>query len=65
VHVRRGAAQAQLLVRATADDPVPPGWESHPVGLEELTLSYLREPGAASLPGPACSRQTQPSEVSQ
>jgi ABC-2 type transport system ATP-binding protein len=53
VHVRRAAAQAHLLVRATADDPVPPGWEAHSVGLEELTLAYLREPGAAALPGPA------------
>src|SRR5271169_2596857 len=52
VHVRRGEAQAHLLVRATADDPVPPGWESHPVGLEELALAYLRETGAAALPGP-------------
>ena len=65
VHVRRGAAQAHLLVRATADDPVPPGWEAHPVGLEELTLAYLREPGAAALPGPGRGRDTQPSEVTQ
>jgi len=65
VHVRRGEAQAHLLVRATADDPVPPGWEAHPVGLEELTLAYLREPGAAALPGPGRGRHTQPSEVTQ
>ena len=54
VHARRADAQAHLLVRATADDPVPPGWEAHPVGLEELTLAYLREPGAAraARPGP-------------
>ena len=65
VHVRRAAAQAHLLVRATADDPVPPGWEAHPVGLEELALAYLREPGAAALPGPARSRGTQPSEVTR
>jgi ABC-2 type transport system ATP-binding protein len=65
VHVRRGAAQAHLLVRATVDDPVPPGWEAHPVGLEELTLAYLREPGAGALPGPARSRNTQPSEVTR
>ncbi|HEV3294568.1 MAG TPA: ABC transporter ATP-binding protein [Streptosporangiaceae bacterium] len=65
VHVRRGAAQAHLLVRATADDPVPPGWEAHPVGLEELTLAYLREPGAGALPGPARNRNTQPSEVTR
>ena len=65
VHVRRGAAQAHLLVRATADDPVPPGWEAHPVGLEELALAYLREPGAAALPGPVRGRDTQPSEVTR
>ena len=47
VHVRRGGAQAHLLVRSTAHDPVPPGWDAHPVGLEELALAYLREPGAA------------------
>ncbi len=65
VHVRRGEAQAHLLVRATADSPVPPGWEAHPVGLEELALAYLREPGAAALPGPARGRGTQPSEVTK
>jgi ABC-2 type transport system ATP-binding protein len=65
VHLRRGEVQAHLLVRATADDPVPPGWEANPVGLEELVLAYLREPGAAALPGPARSRRTQPSEVTR
>src|SRR5215467_2154989 len=70
VHVRRAEAQAHLLVRATADDPVPPGWEAHPVGLEELALGYLREPGAASGPGPARGRArpletAQPSEVTR
>jgi ABC-2 type transport system ATP-binding protein len=63
VNARRGAAQAHLLVRATAGDPVPPGWEAHPVGLEELALAYLREPGAAALPGPARSRPAEPSKV--
>jgi ABC-2 type transport system ATP-binding protein len=58
VHVRRGQAQAHLLVRAGVGDPVPPGWESHPVGLEELTLAYLREPSAAALPGPSRSQNT-------
>ena len=54
VHARRGAAQAHLLVRTSATAvPVPPGWEAHPVGLEELTLAYLREPNAAALPGPS------------
>src|SRR2546430_5708066 len=30
VHVSRAEAQAHLLIRAAADDPVPPGWEAHP-----------------------------------
>jgi ABC-2 type transport system ATP-binding protein len=53
VHVRRGEALAHVLVRTTHDEPVPSGWEAHPIGLEELALSYLREPDAAALPGPA------------
>jgi ABC-2 type transport system ATP-binding protein len=65
VHARRGGAQAHLLVRASANDPVPPGWETHPVDLEELAMAYLREPGAAALPGPGRSRDTQPSEVTR
>jgi ABC-2 type transport system ATP-binding protein len=67
VHERRAEAQAHLLVRiADPADPVPPGWEAHPVGLEELVLAYLREPGAAALPGPARStRNGQPSEVAR
>jgi ABC-2 type transport system ATP-binding protein len=54
VHARRGEAQAHLLVRTNETaGPLPPGWDAHPVSLEELTLAYLREPGAAALPGPA------------
>jgi ABC-2 type transport system ATP-binding protein len=64
VHVRRGEVQAHLLVRAGADEPVPPRWEAHPVGLEELALAYLREPGAAALPGPTLPGPT-PSEVTR
>jgi ABC-2 type transport system ATP-binding protein len=65
VYLRRAEAQAHLLVRGTADEPVPPGWEAHPVGLEELVLAYLREPGAAALPGPARVRHAEPSEVTR
>jgi ABC-2 type transport system ATP-binding protein len=65
VYLRRAEAQAHLLARATADDPVPPGWEAHPVGLEELALAYLREPGAGALPGPARGRYAEPSEVTR
>jgi ABC-2 type transport system ATP-binding protein len=54
VHVRRGEAQAHLLVRTNATtEPLPPGWEAHPVSLEEVTLAYMRDPSAAALPGPA------------
>ena len=53
VHARHGGVQAHLLVRTNGDAPrLPLGWEAHPVGLEELALAYLREPGAAALPGP-------------
>jgi ABC-2 type transport system ATP-binding protein len=66
VHARRGGAQAHLLTRTNGSlDPVPPGWEAHPVSLEELALAYLREPGAASLPGPVPAQHTKPSEVAQ
>jgi ABC-2 type transport system ATP-binding protein len=66
LRARAGGALIHLLVRASADDPVPPGWEAHPVGLEELVLAYLREPGATALPGPALPvRSDQPSEVTR
>jgi len=65
VHVRRGEVQAHLLVRAGADDPVPPGWEAHPVGLEEVALAYLREPGTAVLARPAFGRRAVISEVTR
>ena len=66
VHARRDEAQAHLLIRTSASaDPVPPGWEAHPVSLEDLVLAYLREPGAASLPGPAPARPAEPTEVAR
>jgi ABC-2 type transport system ATP-binding protein len=65
VHARRAEAHARLLVRADAGDPVPPGWAAYPVGLEELALAYLREPGAAALPAPPEPRNTEPTEVKE
>jgi ABC-2 type transport system ATP-binding protein len=57
VHTSRARAQAHMLVRTNGKaGPLPDGWEAHPVGLEELVLAYLREPGAAALPGPAQAR---------
>lgn len=58
-----GTTSWPLLVRTGgADpyaDPVPPGWEAHPVSLEELVLAYLRAPGAAALPGPVRARDAE------
>jgi len=65
VHARGVEAQAHLLVRAAVGDPVPPGFQAHPVGLEELALAYLRGPGAAALPGPASGRDADTSEVTK
>jgi ABC-2 type transport system ATP-binding protein len=65
VHVRRGRAQAHLLVRASAAAPVPPRWEAHSVGLEELALAYLRAPDATVLPGPTRSQGSELTEVAK
>jgi ABC-2 type transport system ATP-binding protein len=66
VHTRRAQAQAHLLVRtSTPAEAGPPGWEPHPVSLEELVLAYLREPHAAALPGPARTSTPKPSEMSR
>jgi ABC-2 type transport system ATP-binding protein len=56
VHCRQAGAQSHLLVRTAPGAPVPPSWQAGPVGVEELVLAYLREPGAAALPGPALVR---------
>jgi ABC-2 type transport system ATP-binding protein len=63
VHAQRSEGQAHLLVRAGAEDPVPPGWQARPVDLEELALAYLREPGAAARPAPPRTRDTETTEV--
>jgi ABC-2 type transport system ATP-binding protein len=65
VHLSRDEAQAHLLVRVSADDPVPPGWQAHPVGLEELALAYLREAAAAALPTPPRTRDAEQPEVTR
>jgi ABC-2 type transport system ATP-binding protein len=52
VQRRLAGAQSQLLIRTTTPaEPAPPGWQSRSVGLEELVLAYLRESGAAAMPG--------------
>jgi ABC-2 type transport system ATP-binding protein len=70
VQTRRGAAQAHLVVRTSTKasgtaDPVPPGWEAHPISLEELVLAYLRAPGAGVLPGLSLAQNTEPTKVTR
>jgi ABC-2 type transport system ATP-binding protein len=66
VHASSAAALVRLLVRYDGTtNPVPPGWEARAVTLEELTLAYLREPGAAALPGPARGWGAERSEVTK
>jgi ABC-2 type transport system ATP-binding protein len=55
VQVKQAAAQAHLLVRTdgpASEQPVPPGWEAHPVSLEELVLAYLRPTHSGNSSGP-------------
>jgi ABC-2 type transport system ATP-binding protein len=64
VHARRGEALVHLLVRNNGvTAAIPPGWESHPVSLEELTLAYMRDPAAAAMSVPARPSIVQPMEV--
>jgi ABC-2 type transport system ATP-binding protein len=66
VHASTAASKALLLVRHDGtSSPVPPGWEARPVTLEELTLAYLREPGAPTLTGPARDWNANSSEVTR
>jgi ABC-2 type transport system ATP-binding protein len=65
VHARSGETLAHLLVRTRRTDPVPAGWDAHPVSLEELTLAYLRAPSAAALPGPTRAWNDEPAEVTK
>jgi ABC-2 type transport system ATP-binding protein len=66
VHAWRAEAQAHLLIRTNGNaDPVPAGWEDHPVSLEELTLAYLREPRAAARPEPMWGRAVASPEVTK
>jgi len=65
VQDQRAAAQAHLLVRTHGqDDPVPPGWEAHPVSMEELVLAYLRSASEAA-PAPLLGKHTASTGASQ
>jgi ABC-2 type transport system ATP-binding protein len=66
VQVKRAGAQAHLLVEDSEPGrPVPPGWEPHPVGLEELVLAYLRPAGTGTSSAAVYGATTELSEVSQ
>ncbi|MGH9090796.1 MAG: ATP-binding cassette domain-containing protein [Acidimicrobiales bacterium] len=66
VHESSAGSLARLLVRDddTANS-VPPGWKADAVTLEELAMAYLREPGAAPLPGPGRGWGAEASEVTK
>jgi len=58
VHAARAGSQSHLLVRCDGRSlSVPSGWEACPLTLEELTLAYLRAPGATMPPRPARGRE--------
>lgn len=66
VHATRGRTQAQLLVRSSQDsEAIPPGWEAHPVSLEELTMAYLREPDVTELKNYGTSQNHSAPEVAK
>jgi ABC-2 type transport system ATP-binding protein len=66
VQTRRGEAQTHLLVRTTGTaDPVPPGWEAHPVSLEEVVMAYLRAPGVAEPTPLTRVQRPQPTEATR
>lgn len=48
IESRNAGARAQHLVRLAGPAPADAGWESQPVGIEELAMAYLRESSAAS-----------------
>jgi ABC-2 type transport system ATP-binding protein len=41
IHVDRGDRNVHVVARTGGAEPMP-GWQPHPVGLEELVLAYLR-----------------------
>jgi ABC-2 type transport system ATP-binding protein len=45
-----GAQIHQLVRLPSADAPLPPSCESRTVGIEELTLAYLRESATPQIP---------------
>jgi ABC-2 type transport system ATP-binding protein len=67
VQVKKAGAQAHVLARAAgpAGVPVPPGWEAHPVSLEELVLAYLRPAPALDPPGPGAAAPAELTEVTR
>jgi ABC-2 type transport system ATP-binding protein len=66
VHLSSTGAQVLLLVRRESTaNPVPPGWDERAVTLEELTMAYLRESGAATSSGPTRGRGHESSAVTR
>ncbi|MGH8997288.1 MAG: ATP-binding cassette domain-containing protein [Acidimicrobiales bacterium] len=66
VHESSAGSQVRLLVRSDGPaNPVPPGWKTDAVTLEELAMAHLREPGAGAWPGPGRGWDAEASEVTK
>jgi ABC-2 type transport system ATP-binding protein len=62
---KRAGAQAHLLIRNDGlAGTTPPGWEAHPVSLEEVILAYLR-PANSGAPSPTSDTPTELTEVTR
>lgn len=49
VHVVRGARHVQVVARTGGAEPIP-GWQTQPIGLEDLVLAYLQRAHAHVAP---------------
>ncbi len=65
VYAHLGETQAHLLVRVAVEDQIPPGWEAHAVGLEELALAYMRGSNATTFLRANSARDEDPLEATQ
>jgi ABC-2 type transport system ATP-binding protein len=52
VESQRAGRQTQFVARIDASTEIPNGWAADSISLDELVLSYLREPSASAISGP-------------
>jgi ABC-2 type transport system ATP-binding protein len=54
IHVDRSDRHTHVVARTGPSAPMP-GWQSHPIGLEELVLAYLRQAHHGAMVDPGLS----------